>query len=94
MPASESSRPVLLTIDGGGYLFVGVDSTQLDEMQEMISRAFLWGLLATILLSLVGGTIMSLGLLRHVEAVSQTSRDIIAGDLIPDVGANTSVRKA
>lgn len=87
----QSVRGRGVTIEGGSYLFVGVDSTQLDEMQEMISRAFLWGLLATILLSLAGGTIMSLGLLRHVEAVSQTSRDIIAGDLsrrLPVRGSN------
>jgi signal transduction histidine kinase len=65
----------------GSYLFVGLDSFELHEMREMITRAFVWGSLATILLALVGGTIMSLGLLRRVEAISQASREIMAGDL-------------
>ncbi len=87
----QSVRGRGVGVDNGAYLFVGVDATQLDEMREMIARAFLWGLLGTILLSLAGGTVMSLGLLRHVEAVSQTSRDIIAGDLsqrLPVRGSN------
>jgi len=73
------------------YLFVGLDSFELGEMREMVARAFIWGLLGTILLALGGGMLMSLGLLRHVETISQTSRDIIAGDLsrrIPVRGSN------
>src|SRR5580692_1314088 len=65
----------------GSYLFVGLDSFELGEMREMVARAFIWGLLGTVLLALGGGMLMSLGLLRHVETISQTSRDIIAGDL-------------
>ncbi len=65
----------------GGYLFVGLDANELDEMREMIARAFVVGLLGTIFLALVSGGVMSAGLLRHVEAISQTSRDIVAGDL-------------
>ena len=87
----QSVRGRGVRVDDGAYLFIGVDGTQLDEMREMIARAFLWGLAGTILLSLAGGTVMSLGLLRHVEAVSQTSRDIVAGDLsrrLPVRGSN------
>lgn len=70
-----------LNVADGAYLFVGVDSFQLHEMREMIARAFLWGLIATVLLALGGGAVMSLGLLNRVEAISATSRDIVAGDL-------------
>ncbi|MBL6939378.1 MAG: HAMP domain-containing histidine kinase [Alphaproteobacteria bacterium] len=65
----------------GGYLFVGLDAYELEEMREMISRSFLVGILATIVLALGSGSILSVGLLRRVETISQTSRDIIAGDL-------------
>ncbi len=65
----------------GGYLFIGLDANELDEMREMIARAFVVGLLATVLLALGSGALASLGLLRHVEAISQTSREIVAGDL-------------
>jgi signal transduction histidine kinase len=65
----------------GSYLFVGIDANELEEMREMITRAFFVGLLGTVVLALVSGSVMSMGLLRHVEVISQTSRDIIAGDL-------------
>ncbi|MBV9990319.1 MAG: HAMP domain-containing protein [Alphaproteobacteria bacterium] len=68
------------TVDGA-YMFYGVDSSKLNEMREMIARAFIWGLLATVILALGGGTVVSLSLLRHVETISETSRGIIAGDL-------------
>jgi signal transduction histidine kinase len=64
-----------------GYLFVGVSTLQLHEMEEMVASSFLWGLGAAVLLALAGGSAMSVSLLRKIEAVSQTSRDIIAGDL-------------
>jgi signal transduction histidine kinase len=64
-----------------GYLFVGVSTLQLHEMEETVVRSFLWGVGAAMLLALVGGAAMSVGLLRKIETVSQTSRDIVAGDL-------------
>lgn len=65
----------------GGYLFVGVENIELNEMRETVTRAFLWGLAATVVLALGGGAAMSLGLLRRVEAISLASRGIVAGDL-------------
>lgn len=78
---SQGIRGRGIALEQGAYLFVGVDSNQLDEMKEMVARAFLWGLGLTLLLSLAGGVVTSLGLLRRVEAVSQASREIMAGDL-------------
>lgn len=80
-----------VVVDGGGYLFVGLDSYELGEMREMIQRAFFWGFLATMLLAGLGGTIMSFGLVRRVEAISQATREIMAGELgrrIPVRGSN------
>jgi signal transduction histidine kinase len=64
-----------------GYLFVGLSTLQLHEMKEMVVSLFLWGLGAAILVALAGGAAMSVGLLRKIEAVSQTSRDIVEGNL-------------
>jgi signal transduction histidine kinase len=50
-------------------------------MEEMLSRSFLMGAAVAMLLALAGGAIMSVGLLRRIESVSQTSRDIVKGDL-------------
>lgn len=74
----------------GSYLFVGMSTLQLHEMQEMVVGAFLWGLGGALLVALAGGALMSLGVLRRIEAVSHTSRDIMAGDLsrrIPVTGS-------
>src|SRR5450755_1603428 len=74
----------------GSYLFVGLSTVQLHEMEELVINGFLWGLALAMLLSLAGGAAMSLSFLRRIEAISQTSRDIIGGDLqrrIPERGS-------
>lgn len=68
-------------LPGGAYLFVGMNTHQLHEMREMVVRSFLSGLGAVMVLALIGGALMSMALLRRIETVSQTSRDIIGGDL-------------
>ena len=70
----------VVTVDGS-YLLVASDNFQLEEMQELIERAFGLALCATLILALGGGAFISASLLRRVEAVSQTSRDIIDGNL-------------
>jgi len=68
-------------VGDGAYLFVGLSTVQLHEMEGFVVNGFLWGLALAMLLSLAGGAAMSLSFLRRIEAVSQTSRDIIGGDL-------------
>ena len=65
----------------GDLLFVGVDRFELEEMREMVIRAFLWMGGATVLLAVSGGMIMSAGLLRRVESISRDSQAIVSGDL-------------
>ena len=71
-------RGVILS---GQYLFVGWSTHQLHEMGEMVVIAFMWGLAASIALALAGGVVTSGRLLRRIEGVSETSRNIIEGDL-------------
>lgn len=66
---------------GTNYLFVGWSTHQLHEMEEFIAKAFIWGSAAAIALALVGGAIMSGRLVRKIETVSATARNIIQGDL-------------
>jgi signal transduction histidine kinase len=85
--SSKSKRSAFSAIRGrgivvpGGYLFVGWSTHQLNEMEEMVVGAFAWGLAACIALSLAGGWVMSARLMRRIEAVSNTSRNIISKDL-------------
>jgi signal transduction histidine kinase len=74
----------------GGYLFIGMNAHQVHEMRESVARSFLWGFGAAMLLALIGGAAMSLSVLRRIEAVSQTSRDIVGGDLQRRIALNGS----
>ena len=65
----------------GDYLFVALSDAELGEMQTVIAQGFLAGLAATIVLAVLGGLATSSGLLRRIEAISRTSREIMAGDL-------------
>jgi signal transduction histidine kinase len=74
----------------GGYLFVGMSAHEVHELRESVAQSFLWGLGAAMLLVLVGGALMSASVLRRIEAVSQTSRDIVGGDLQRRIPLNGS----
>ena len=65
----------------GDYLFVGWSTHQLHEMEEFVVEAFAWILCASILLALGGGIFMSRRLMRKIENVSRTTRNIMDGDL-------------
>jgi signal transduction histidine kinase len=81
---TEETHPLRgrgLRVGRGGTLIAARDSFQLEEMQELIARAFLWSLLTTLVLAVLGGAAMSAGLLRRVEAIGRTSREIVGGNL-------------
>ena len=86
-PAHHRSNPLQglrgrgVRLADGGYLFVGMSTYHLHEMQEHVVRVFLWGFAAALALALAGGTLMSLSVARRIEGMSQTSRDIVGGDL-------------
>jgi signal transduction histidine kinase len=65
----------------GNYLFVGWSTYQLHEMEEFVAKAFLWVLGASILLALTGGIMMSGRLMKKIENVSRTTRNIMEGNL-------------
>ena len=73
------------------FLFVGLSTTELHAMQRAVARTFVWGLVATIFVSLLSGALISLAMLARVEALSNVSREIVNGDLarrIPLRGSN------
>ena len=79
----------IITVDHA-FLFVASDNFQLEEMQEQVTRAFGLGLCLTLVLALGGGAFLSAALLRRVEAVSQTSREIMDGNLARRMPVNGS----
>lgn len=83
-PHQDDPRPLRARgalLRGGNYLMVAADASQLDEMSEQILRAFGWGSLVSLLLAFGGGLVLSGDLLRRVEAISRTAREIMAGHL-------------
>ena len=75
------ARARVFVLQDGLHLLVGRDTRELKATQQLITRALLWGVAITLALALLGGVVMSRGMLRRIELINQTSRDIMAGDL-------------
>ena len=79
-----------ITLTEREYLMVGVDALPRREMQKHILRVFELSSAITLVLAIAGGALMSGSLLRRIETISRTARDIMAGDFsrrIPIRGA-------
>ena len=73
------ARAFLLT--GGFHLLVGRDMHDLQKAEALIVRTLAWGLALTLVLALLGGVLMSRSLVRRIEAINETCREIMVGDL-------------
>jgi signal transduction histidine kinase len=69
------------TLRGGYRLLVGRDMHELDATRSLIVRAIAWGLAITVMMALAGGVMLSRRTMRRLEAVNETSRQIMRGDL-------------
>lgn len=78
---SGSLRAHGTELSNGDYLLVAIGSRQRDQMREAILGTFGWSALVTLVLAIGGGVLMSNGLLRRVEAISRTTREIMDGHL-------------
>ena len=54
---------------------------ELEATRRLITNALAWGLAITVALALGVGLLMSAGVMRRIEAINQTSREIMEGDL-------------
>jgi signal transduction histidine kinase len=75
------ARARAFVLQDGLHLLVGRDTRELKATQRLITRALLWGIAITLALALLGGVLMSRGMLRSIELINQTSRSIMTGDL-------------
>jgi signal transduction histidine kinase len=53
----------------------------LDATRSLIVRAIAWGLAITVMMALAGGVMLSRRTMRRLEAINETSRRIMHGDL-------------
>ena len=75
------ARAQYFTLAGGFKLVVGRDVQERRRFARLIRGALIWALGITLALGVGGGIFLSRTLLRRVEAISKTSRAIMAGDL-------------
>ncbi len=68
-------------LPGPLFLLVGRDTRELDASRQLIHRALAWGLAFTLWMGVVGGILMSAGVVQRLEAINHTSRAIMRGQL-------------
>ncbi|MCJ2010972.1 sensor histidine kinase [Methylobacterium sp. J-076] len=71
----------VFTLPGGFRLLVGRDTEERDRLRAVIGRAFASSLAAVIILGIIGGWLAASRVLARVDAMTRTTRAIMAGDL-------------
>ena len=81
--AEEEHEAVVrdMPLAGGYRLLVGIDTEDLDEREDLIIDALVWGAGMTVALSLVGGLAISFAVSQRLESINRAARAVIAGDL-------------
>ena len=77
----HTARAFHVNLSGGYELLVGRDVEELRAFRNVILNALYWGIGLALVLGLGGGFLMSRNFLKRVDAITETSRNIMAGDL-------------
>ena len=88
---THEARGRHLLLGNGFQLLVGRDIHERTRIEKIMRRSLLWAVVLTLALGLIGGLLMSRNLLRRIETINRTSRDIMAGELeqrIPVTGGD------
>jgi signal transduction histidine kinase len=80
-PQAHAARAKVFRLRGGLRLLVGRDIRELAAMRDLIQDALAWGLAITAALALLGGWLMSAGVVRRIETINEVDREIMDGDL-------------
>jgi signal transduction histidine kinase len=86
----HEARAQVFSLRGGLRLLVGRDVRDLEATRGLILDALTWGLAITAALALLGSWLMGAGLVRRLEAINETSREIMEGDLARRIPLNGS----
>ncbi len=84
------ARAKVFRLRGGLWLLVGRDVRELTATRALILDALTWGLAITAALALLGGWLMSAGVVRRLETINQVAREIMQGDLARRVPSDDS----
>ncbi len=75
------ARARSFTLSGDFHLLVGRDIYELEETQRRIIRTLILGFVITLALGGIGGFVLSRRVMKRLESINTTSREIINGDL-------------
>ena len=78
---SRLARARIFHLPKGLNLLVGRDVHELELIRQLLVRALIWGMILTVGLGIVGGIACSAAVTRHLDAINQTSRRIMAGEI-------------
>lgn len=79
-----------IALHDGGYFFVGIDAAPLQSLRRDLWLTLAWSGGAFLIIGLGGGFILSRLVLGKIEAISQTARDIMRGDISRRLPPNTT----
>jgi signal transduction histidine kinase len=85
-----TARAIVLGLPDHHRLLVGRDMSELDTLRRRMVGSLGWVLGTTMLLGLVGGVLLSHGVLHRIEEINRTTRQIMGGDLSRRVPRNGS----
>lgn len=68
-------------LSGGAYLLIGEEGDKIVEAKVAILKAFWWGMGTVLALSVAGGVLISMGFLKRIDDINQTTQAIMAGNL-------------
>lgn len=78
-------------LPGGFRLLVGRDLEERQRLERIIASAGRWSAAVVVLIGLIGGVFVTRRVLRRVDAMTETARTIMGGDLsgrLPVAGSN------
>ncbi len=78
---SHTAHAFAIDLAGDYELLVGRDVEELRAFRALIQNTLLWAIVPVFLVGLAGGFLTSRNFLRRVDAITETSRSIMAGDL-------------
>jgi signal transduction histidine kinase len=81
----------VVVLSNGSRLLVGRDIEEREQFRGIIGRVMRWSFALVVALGLAGGVFVSRRVLKRIDAMTETSRTIMAGDLsgrIPVAGSD------
>jgi signal transduction histidine kinase len=79
--SEHQARARVFRLSGGFILLVGRDIHDLEITKRRIIATLMWGLAIMLVLGGIGSVMMGRSTLRRIEAINETSREIMSGDL-------------